>query len=187
MWTCSKKDGSKSCKTHHNGRLRNVIEDSHAKMEETEQKSRNNQRQKRRWMSTWMFLRRRTLAACGRNEGFPAGSLIDASAPPWNTDQGDGDEFGSLGEAVGSGGRQVHKRKMESTAEMRRADLGEGPCREDKNDGGKTRFRSVNNCKELQEIHMQVKSEHVGTLKTTELMTQSRTTSTTTCLTWTKT
>ena len=50
----------------------------------------------------------------------------------------------------------------------------------------KTRFRSVNNYKELQGIHMQVKSEYVGTL-TTELMTQSRTTSTTTCLTWTQT
>ena len=51
----------------------------------------------------------------------------------------------------------------------------------------KTRFRSVNNYKELQEIHIQVKSEYVGTLTTIELMTQSRTTSTTTCLTWTQT
>ena len=51
----------------------------------------------------------------------------------------------------------------------------------------KTRFRSVNNYKELQGIHIQVKSEHVGTLTMTELMTQSRTTSTTTCLTWTQT
>ena len=45
----------------------------------------------------------------------------------------------------------------------------------------KTRFRSVNNYKEFQGIHMQVKSEYVGTLMTTEFMTQSRTTSTTTC------
>ena len=51
----------------------------------------------------------------------------------------------------------------------------------------KTRFRSVNNYKELQDIHIQVKSEYVGTVTTTELMTQSRTTNTTTCLTWTQT
>ena len=45
----------------------------------------------------------------------------------------------------------------------------------------KTRFRSVN---KLEGIHIQVKSEFVGTLMTTELMTQSRTTSTTTYLMW---
>ena len=50
----------------------------------------------------------------------------------------------------------------------------------------KTRFRSVNNYKELQGIHMQVKSEYVGTLTMTEMMTRMRrATSTTTCLTWT--
>ena len=42
-------------------------------------------------------------------------------------------------------------------------------------------------CDQLQGIHIQVKSEHVGTLMTTELMTQSRTTSTTTCLMWPQT
>ena len=47
---------------------------------------------------------------------------------------------------------------------------------------GETRFRSVNNYKALQEIHIDVKSEYVGTLTTIELMTQSRTTSTTTCV-----
>ena len=51
----------------------------------------------------------------------------------------------------------------------------------------KTRFRSVKNYLELQGIHIQMKSEYVGTLMTTELMTQSRATSTTTCLTWTQT
>ena len=40
-------------------------------------------------------------------------------------------------------------------------------------------------CEQIQEIHMQVKSEYVGTLTTTELMTRMR--STTTCLTWTQT
>ena len=39
-------------------------------------------------------------------------------------------------------------------------------------------------CEQLQGIHIQEKSEYVGTLKTTELMTQSRTTSSTTCLMW---
>ena len=48
----------------------------------------------------------------------------------------------------------------------------------------KTRFRSVNKYKELQEIHIQVKSEYVGTVTTTRMR---RTTSTTTCLTWTQT
>ena len=42
-------------------------------------------------------------------------------------------------------------------------------------------------CEQLQGIHIQVKSEYVGTLMTTELMTQSRTTSTTTCLMWPQT
>ena len=51
----------------------------------------------------------------------------------------------------------------------------------------KARFRSVNNYKELQEIHIQVKSEYVGTLTMTEFMTQSGTISTITCLTWTQT
>ena len=38
----------------------------------------------------------------------------------------------------------------------------------------KTRFRSVNNYKELQEIHIQVKSQYMGRLTTTELMTRMR-------------
>ena len=42
-------------------------------------------------------------------------------------------------------------------------------------------------CEQLQGIHIQVKSEHVGTLMTIELMTQSRTTSTTSCLMWPQT
>ena len=40
----------------------------------------------------------------------------------------------------------------------------------------RTRFRIVNMYKELQEIHIQVKSEYLGTLTTIKLMTQSRTT-----------
>ena len=39
-------------------------------------------------------------------------------------------------------------------------------------------------CEQLQGIRVQVKSEFVGTLMATELMTQSRTTSTTTCFMW---
>ena len=42
-------------------------------------------------------------------------------------------------------------------------------------------------CEQLQGIHIQVKSEYVGTLMTTDLMTQSRTTSTTTCSMWPQT
>ena len=50
------------------------------------------------------------------------------------------------------------------------------------NTSKKTRFRSVNNYKELQGIHLQVKSEYVGTLTMTEMMTRlRRATSTTTC------
>ena len=42
----------------------------------------------------------------------------------------------------------------------------------------KTRFRDENNYKELQEIHIQVKSEYVGTLTTIELTTRMRRTNT---------
>ena len=47
----------------------------------------------------------------GRDEGFSAGSLVDTSMPPMNTDEGDGDEFGSPREGDGSRGRQVRKVK----------------------------------------------------------------------------
>ena len=32
----------------------------------------------------------------GHNDGFLAGSVLDAFMPPWNAGEGDGDEFKSL-------------------------------------------------------------------------------------------
>ena len=47
----------------------------------------------------------------GRNEGFPLGSVFDASMPPRNAGESNGDEFNSPTEGEGSGGRQVREKK----------------------------------------------------------------------------
>ena len=66
----------------------------------------------------------------------------------------------------------------------RRSTATDGKC---KDNTTKDPFSQCENPQNLQGIHIQVKSECVGTLRTTELMTQSSTTSTSTCLMWPQT